>query len=266
MEHPESTENRLEIGDLIAIARRRRLVWIPLFVVIFATSLVLAYTLPSIYQSSSTVLIELQEIPPDIVSTTIGGYVEARLSAVEQRINSSESLANIIKKFSVYPDTQDPAAEAEAIAKMRDSILRESSVVNVAGPSGRESMATVSFTISFEHQNPEIAQQVTSELVTRYLAENTRNRVEKASEVSRFLSDEADRLTHALEDIDTRLAAFKQEHVNQLPDNEDMNRRLIEATESNLARSEQRIQALDDRKREIEARMGELNSEPPHGR
>ncbi len=136
MEHPESTENRLEIGDLIAIARRRRLVWIPLFLVILATSLVLAYTLPSVYQSSSTILIELQEIPPDIVSTTIGGYVEARLSAVEQRINSSESLASIIKKFGVYPDMQDPVAAAEAIATMRSSILRESSVVNVAGTRG----------------------------------------------------------------------------------------------------------------------------------
>lgn len=134
MEHPENIENRLEIGDLLAIAQRRRLVWIPLFLVIFATSLVLAYTLPSVYQSSSTILIDLQEIPPDIVSTTIGGYVEARLSAVEQRINSSESLASIIKKFSVYPDAQDPTAQAEAIAKMRESILRESSVVEVPGP------------------------------------------------------------------------------------------------------------------------------------
>ena len=260
MEHPESTDNRLEIGDLFAIARRRRLVWIPLFLIIVATSLVLAYTLPSVYQSSSTILIELQEIPPDIVSTTIGGYVEARLSAVEQRINSSESLASIIKKFGVYPDMQDPAAAAVAIATMRSSILREGSVVNVAGPGGRTSTATVSFTISFEHENPQLAQQVTSELVTRYLAENTRNRVEKASEVSRFLSDEADRLTRSQEEIDTRLAAFKREHVNQLPDNADMNRRLMETTESNIVRSEQRIQALDDRKREIEARIGELNS------
>ncbi|MBK9665213.1 MAG: hypothetical protein IPO61_05580 [Gammaproteobacteria bacterium] len=132
------------------------MVWIPLFVVIFATSLVLAYTLPSIYQSSSTILIELQEIPPDIVSTTIGGYVEARLSAVEQRINSSESLASIIKKFGVYPNLQDPVAEAAAIATMRSSILRESSVVNVAGPGGRTSMATVSFTISLNTKTPSL--------------------------------------------------------------------------------------------------------------
>lgn len=234
---------------------RRRWVWIPLFLLIWVGSVVFARILPSIYLSQSTILVELQELPQDLVTATIGGYAETRLSALDQRIRSASSLLNVIRKHNVYPELERAGLEADMLEMMNAALIRESSVVMVLGPSGRPTETTVSFSVTFEHESPVIAQKVTNEFAEMYLQENTRSRVAQASEVSRFLRNEVDRLGVEFNDIEGRITQFKEQHINELPEQIEMSRRQIESTESNLLRSEQRVQALQDTKRELETRV-----------
>ena len=254
MPEPETTapELRLEMGDLIAIARRRLWAWLSVFSLILVGTVTLAYTLPPVYKSSAKILVQLQEMPDDVVSSTIGGYVEARLSALDQRIQSSDSLLKLIDKYNLYPELAEAGLETEMVGQARASIIRESSAVEVAGPSGRTGTATVYFILSFEHEKPALAQKAAGDLAEMYLAENSRLRVETASDVSRFLKDEAARVARDLEEVDAKIAAFKEQHVNELPEQNDMNRRMLEDAENNIIRSEQRIMALDDRRRDLE--------------
>ena len=68
--------------DYIDILKRRK--WsfiIPAFIV-FVIAAVVAMALPSIYMSTSTILIEEQDIPADFVMTTVTSYVEQRLQSI----------------------------------------------------------------------------------------------------------------------------------------------------------------------------------------
>ena len=55
------------------LRRRKRQIIIP-FLVIFAVASAIAYLLPPVYYSTSTTLIELQQVPKDLIRTTATGH------------------------------------------------------------------------------------------------------------------------------------------------------------------------------------------------
>jgi len=76
-------EKTKDINDYLSILRRRRNnLILPLFF-IFPLSILLAFTLPTIYRSSATILIEQQEIPEELVLSTVTGYAEVRLHEID---------------------------------------------------------------------------------------------------------------------------------------------------------------------------------------
>jgi len=58
-------------GDYWEILKRRKWSLVLTFLIVFLVAAIVALALPSIYQSTSTILIEEQEIPPDYVMTTV---------------------------------------------------------------------------------------------------------------------------------------------------------------------------------------------------
>ncbi|HQJ09013.1 MAG TPA: Wzz/FepE/Etk N-terminal domain-containing protein, partial [Deltaproteobacteria bacterium] len=76
-------------ADLLAILKRRKWCLILPSAVILISMTVLALALPPIYKSTSTVLIEQQDIPADFVRATISTYAEQQLQIINQRIMSS---------------------------------------------------------------------------------------------------------------------------------------------------------------------------------
>ena len=67
------------------LKRRRFLFWLPAIGVALATGY-LAFSPPSIYRSEATILIEDQEIPEDIVGTTITNYASKQIQLISQRL------------------------------------------------------------------------------------------------------------------------------------------------------------------------------------
>ncbi|HQJ08290.1 MAG TPA: Wzz/FepE/Etk N-terminal domain-containing protein, partial [Deltaproteobacteria bacterium] len=75
--------------DLKAILKRRKWDLALPFSIILIGSIILALALPPVYKSTSTVLIEQQDIPADFVRATISTYAEQQLQIINQRIMSS---------------------------------------------------------------------------------------------------------------------------------------------------------------------------------
>ena len=61
----------LGLTDYIAILRRRRWYLIVPAVVIFAVAVAVAMLMPATYRSEATILIEQQQIPQDLVRSTV---------------------------------------------------------------------------------------------------------------------------------------------------------------------------------------------------
>ena len=109
-------------GDYVAILKRRKWSLVLPALIIFLTAVAIALALPSIYESTSTILIEEQEIPADFVMTTVTSYAEQRLQSINQRIMSFSRLLEIIQRFGLYPELQDKWTTEEIVEKMREEL------------------------------------------------------------------------------------------------------------------------------------------------
>ena len=79
------------------LARKRYFIWPALAIVLISS--IVALALPPIYESTSTILIEEQQIPPDFVRSTVTGYADQRIQSLNQQILSRTKLLEIIRQL-----------------------------------------------------------------------------------------------------------------------------------------------------------------------
>jgi len=140
----------MNLGDLKAILRRRRWALLVPAVTVFLIAAVVAFVLPSIYRSSATILIEEQEIPADLVQTTVSSYAQQRLQGINQRIMSTSRLLEIIKNLKLYPELHGKENPDEIAAIMRKDIALDFIQAEVVDPkTGRASTATIAFSLTY---------------------------------------------------------------------------------------------------------------------
>ena len=95
------------IGNVMEIVRRRKRAILLPAVAIFALSAAVAFFLPMKYQSTTTILIEEQEVPREYVSANIATFADQRLQTINQRIMSTARLLEQIGGFDLYADLKD---------------------------------------------------------------------------------------------------------------------------------------------------------------
>ncbi len=64
----------------------------------------LAYTLPPVYVSTSTILVEQQEIPQDFVASTVTAYAAERVEKIRLRAMTTDKLWAIAEKVDLSPE------------------------------------------------------------------------------------------------------------------------------------------------------------------
>jgi polysaccharide chain length determinant protein (PEP-CTERM system associated) len=207
-------------SDLLAILKRRKWCLILPFAIISASVLVLALALPPIYKSTSTILIEQQDIPAEFVKATISTYADQQLQIINQRIMSTTRLLDIINRFDLYPDQRGKEPIEEMIVRMRSDITLEPISIDVVDPkTGRPTTATIAFTLSYEGKNdPQKVYQIANVLASLFLEENVRTREQQAGEVSKFLEAELGKVKSDLARIDADIARFKEKNIGGLPE------------------------------------------------
>ena len=137
--------------DYIKILKRRKWSLMLPALIVFAIAVGVALALPSIYMSTSTILIEEQDIPADFVMATVTSYVEQRLQSINQRIMSFTKLSEIIQRLNLYPELRDKLTAEEIVEKMKeDTVLEPVSTEVVDRRTGRPTAATIAFTLSYQ--------------------------------------------------------------------------------------------------------------------
>ena len=79
--HSQESESVPKLQDYVAMFHRRRTLIILTGGVLLALSLVVAFLWPPVYKSMATILIEEQEIPSELVHSTITSYADQRIDA-----------------------------------------------------------------------------------------------------------------------------------------------------------------------------------------
>ncbi len=254
------TQQPQDLNDYLAILKRRQWQLIVPAVLVFALAVIVALAIPPVYRSSATILIEQQEIPTDLVRSTVTSYASQRIQTISQRVMTLENLGQIIERYNLYPDLVASIGLSSAVEQMREDLKLNMISADVVDPrTGRPGEATIAFSLAFESGAPAQAQQVTNDITTLFLNENIRNRQEAAQQASVFLEREATRLGERIATLEARLALFKEEHGDSLPELMSLNLQLLQRTEERLRENEQAIRTLQERKIYLESELAQLD-------
>lgn len=245
-------DKTLSLSDYLAILNRRKWQFILPAVVIFIVALGISVSLPTLYRSSATILIEQQEIPMDLVRSTITTYADQRIQVINQRVMTSENLGRILERYDLYSSLRLKRGIASAIDRMRKDI----SIEMIRSGPGTTSIA---FSIAYETESPRLAQQVTDDLASLFLDENARERKRATREISGFLDQESNRLAEEVSSIEAKLAKFKEQHGDVIPEMMQVNSQLLERAADSLRQTDQEIRSLEISQIYLQSELAKLN-------
>jgi len=251
--------NTMTMDEYLAIVKRRKWSFIFPAILVFFIAAIVTFALPSIYKSTTTILIEEQDVPTEYVKTSVTSYAEQRLQAIYQRILSYSRLLDLINRFNLYPELKVKWTTEEIVAEMRDDITLEPISTDVVDRrTGRPSVATIAFTLSYEGKNPRTVQRVSNTLASLFLEENLQVREKMAKETSGFLEQEVERVKVKLTELDGKLAVFKENHVNELPDLLQVNMQSLNNIESNIQRLGEQLRSVKEREGYLQTQLASI--------
>jgi polysaccharide chain length determinant protein (PEP-CTERM system associated) len=248
------------LKDYLDVVRRRKLSLFVPFAAIFLLSAAIAVILPPIYKSTSTILIEEQEIPSDFVMATVTSFAEQRLQSIHQRIMSTSRLLGIINRFRLYEDLKGKLTTEQIVGRMRRAIQLETISAEVVDRrTGKPSSATIAFTLTYEGKGvPEKVQRVANVLASLFLEENLQVRERQTKETYQFLEDEMKKLRLQLDEIEAKIAVFKERHIDELPEVFQVNLQSLDSTERNIERLNEQLRSLKEREGYLQTQLASL--------
>jgi uncharacterized protein involved in exopolysaccharide biosynthesis len=191
--------------------KRRWLYFIIPFILVLAAGLAIAALLPATYVSEGKILVQSQQIPTELVRPTVTSAAQERIQVIEQRTMTRENLLAIMDKFQLFTDKRALMSASQLVELMRKSTKIEPLAQPLAFSQirSRADNPTIVFTVGFEYPDPQTASRVANELVTRILSEDLRDRTSRATDTTKFLAREVQKLMADNAAIDAKIAMAK---------------------------------------------------------
>lgn len=251
-------------SEYFAILRRRRALILAVCTGLLAASAALAFLLPAVYRSTATILIEEQEIPPDLVRSAIATYADQRIETIKQQVLSRATLWRIVEQYDLYKSLRRRSPTEEVLERFTKDLQID--VLNVKVIDKRTqspTQATIAFTLAYDGETPELAQKVANELTSLFLAENLKSRERHAQETTAFLKREAETLDKHIQELEVKLAAVKHRADGALPELVQLNMQLLTQAERELIEADRDVRSLRERKTYLEGELAQLKPYTP---
>lgn len=256
------SSEEMELGYIVDMIRRRFWQMALPAVVLFCIIATVVMLLPAKYESSATILIEGQEVPQEMVRSTVSGFVEERLQSIMQVVLNRVNLMSIIDRVGLYREERKSMTAEALVDMMRENITMTPIKADVASSSGRAATVTIAFSLAFEGKNPSQVLQTTNTLVSLFLEENLKNREEKASTTYAFLEKQLSALRDEITHSEDLIARFKEEHMGSLPELTALNLQTLERIEREVQALEENIRGLMDRRVFLEGQLASVSASP----
>jgi len=230
-----------------AVAAGRRRLWPTLLTFGAALTAVISVVtfLPDVYRSSVTVLIDRQQIPDEVVRSTVTSNLEIRLHTINQEILSRSRLEALIERFDLYPDLRRRAPTEEVVEQMREDIGIE---LKGGAQQRNDRATTVAFAVSYIGRDAKKVALVANTLASFYIEENLKARERQAAGTAEFLRVQLENMKRLLEQQEQAVSRFKERHIGELPQQMEANLATLEQLNSQLRlNSDQQIQAVERR-------------------
>jgi len=255
-----NTSSTVSLADVLATIRRRRVAMLWTASIILVLTILFAFLWPATYRAAGTILIEQQEVPVDLVRSTISSYADQRIQMITQQVMTTENLYKIILKYDLYAKERKYKSRELVLKTMHDDIGFNMISADVIDPrSGNPTKATIAFAVSYQNRSADIAARVANELVSLYLQQNIENRKERTADAATFLTGESQRLSDHINDLQAQISQFKEQHTNDLPELTQLNIQMMNRADDELRDTENRIRSLDQQLVYLQAQLAQLS-------
>ncbi|MEP7316427.1 MAG: Wzz/FepE/Etk N-terminal domain-containing protein [Sphingomicrobium sp.] len=194
------------INHLPTILWQRRLYIIITFLVLFIGSTIAAFSLPTLYRSTATLLVEQQDLPQSVAQDPDGGAIGERIAKIREQVLSRGDLIALIEQNDLYPDERGSKPMSEIIDKMRKATT-VGALSNDIGKS--DSDGVIALNMSFDYADPSKARDVMQGYVSSFLRIDSDDLEDQASLALRFLQDQSARLQGQLRTIESQITYLK---------------------------------------------------------
>jgi polysaccharide chain length determinant protein (PEP-CTERM system associated) len=183
--------------------RRPWLVVVPLVVVLLG-AVGASFLIAPRYRSSTLILVAPDQMPADFMPRISTERVTRRLQTLRQEIQSRTRLETVARDLDPY-GTLGKEPLISTIERMRGAVT-----VSVKGNDA--------FGIEFEHRDPRMAMLVADRLTTLFMEEVSGGRERQVAEAYEFIESQMQEARQQLEQKETALREFKEQHMGQLPE------------------------------------------------
>src|SRR5689334_5767339 len=218
----------LDVEDFIDITRRHKGWIFGPFLLTLVASVVGVYLWPDIYESRAVVKIQPQQVPQNMVQSSITQDISDRITSMATTVLSRNNLTTIINDLDLYPSQRKRMPIDDVVEMMRKDI--QITPIMAAGSNGRNVPA---FTVQFKYDNRVLASKVVDRVVARFTSDDLSSRSLAVSGTTRFLKDQVDQAKKEMDGLEDKLAQFRVQNNGRLPDQVGTNTRQLETLQVN---------------------------------
>ena len=249
--------DELSLQDLTGLIRRRASLVGLTFLGIVMSSIILAYSLESLYKSSGTIIIDRGEVS-DIYLRGIyrDANPEQRIERIYDEVMTPQNLAQIIDRHDLYSGARGDGPPESVTSEFRNDFEMQ---FRLSGDDPREkgSGDVTGLILSYYHPSRETARDVARDVVELFQRENRQRRQAAYLGTAAALERESDELRAQVSNLEGLLAIFKSEHPGALPEDRNFNRQTIERKARDLDGLDREIRSLQDRKTLLQSQLAQ---------
>ena len=235
-------------STLKLLLRRRWLLIVPLFLGMLG-GLLYSRWQPSLYRSDAVIQVVPQRVPESYVSATVTERVEDRLRALAQQVLSRTQLEKLITDLGLFPDERRKMPMEDVIELMTKRVLIEPLATR---ETSRRDAQSEAFRVSFDYQDPVLAQKVVEKLASYFVDTNKLERGSQADQTSLFLESQLTDARTRLEAQEQKLKTFRERNSGRLPTQMQTNMQAIQNTQMALQAMVESLARDRDRKLMLE--------------
>lgn len=247
------TETSRTLSDYVGILRRR----IRLVIAIVPASLLLAvlyaYTQPTLYRSTATILLEGAAISGDMVRSTVTVTAEQQVELVQRTVMSRESVKRLLDKVDPYPG--EPMTPEQKVGE----IIASTSFEPVNPVTFEPQPMSNAFSIHYMNPDPALARAVTGGLAELFVDFNREARQAQARETAKFLKSRVAEVDEQVRQVEARMSAFKQRFGDALPETRLRNEAALDRTQRDLDSAQAQVLMLEQQEKLLRLQLSQVN-------
>lgn len=217
------------LGEQFQALQRRSIYPAIAIPAIMLLAVYLAFAIEPRYRATGTIMLEQTTIPDDLIRTTVATYADQQIEIVRRRVLTNSTLKELVREVDPYPDRPDLTADDKA------DLISENTEIERVDPVTLKTLdESTAFSIHYHNPDPQRARDVADELVDMFLTYNQRTRTERASETFEFLNVRSRELGESIREMEQRLAKFKGQYGDALPEAQGRNLASLDQTQRDL--------------------------------